>query len=95
MKTFYVYILTNTAEGVLYTGVTSNLVKRIFHHKIKAVSGFTQKYGLHKLVYFEKCPDALAAFQREKKLKRWRRSWKIELIRKFNPDWRDLYPDII
>ena len=95
MKEFFVYIITNKYQGTLYTGVTSNLRQRSYQHKNKLLPGFTKKYGLCKLVYFEQCGDALSAICREKRLKRWKRSWKLELIATFNPAWRDLYQDII
>ena len=94
MKTFYVYILSNKKNGILYTGVTNDLIKRVFQHKIKAVPGFTKKYGLSKLVYYELWPTALESFMREKRLKKWKRSWKIELIKNMNPSWKDLYFEI-
>jgi putative endonuclease len=87
--------MTNKKEGTLYIGVTSNLVKRIHEHKIHAISGFTYKYNLHSLVYFEMHNDMVSAITREKQLKKWNRQWKIELIEKHNPDWKDLYPLII
>lgn len=94
-KEGYVYILTNTNNTVLYTGVTSNLVKRIYEHKDRAVLGFTEKYKLHKLVYYEIFEDMINAITREKQIKGWLRSKKISLIQKFNPDWKDLYNSII
>jgi putative endonuclease len=89
-KLFYVYILTNKANRVLYAGVTNNLVRRIFEHKHKLVEGFTKKYNLTKLVYYEVTNDIEGAIKREKQLKNWHRDWKINLINQFNPDWRDL-----
>jgi len=94
-KKGYVYILTNTNNTVLYTGVTSNLVKRIYEHKNKEVSGFTEKYNLHKLIYYEIFEDMINAIMREKQIKGWLRSKKISLIGKTNPDWDDLYKSII
>jgi putative endonuclease len=90
-KIGYVYILTNTADKVLYIGVTSNLIKRIYEHKSKLVEGFSQKYNLTKLVYYEVLGDMYSAITREKKLKGLLRSKKIDLIRKFKPGWADLY----
>jgi putative endonuclease len=75
----------------LYIGVTSDLVKRVYEHKNNLVGGFTKKYNVHKLVYYETTEDINSAITREKQLKRWKRSWKIELIEKKNPEWRDLY----
>lgn len=94
-KKGYVYILTNTNNTVLYTGVTSNLVKRVYEHKNKKVSGFTEKYNLHKLIYYEIFEYIVSAITREKQIKGWLRSKKISLIEKANPDWNDLYKSII
>lgn len=93
-ENFYVYILSNQSNRVVYTGVTSNLVKRIWQHKNKVADGFTSKYNVNKLVYFENHDDAENAIKREKNIKDWKRAWKNELIGKENPDWRDLYDDI-
>ena len=93
-ENFYVYILTNKTHDVVYIGVTSDLVKRAWQHKNKALGGFTSKYNISKLVYFELYDDAENAIKREKNLKGWKRIWKDELIEKDNPDWRDLYEDI-
>ena len=82
-------------NGTLYVGVSSNLVQRVWQHKEKAAEGFTKKYDLDKLVYFEPHGDAMAAIEREKQLKGWNREWKIALIEKENPDWEDLYSKII
>jgi len=90
----YIYILTNTNNTVLYTGVTSNLIKRVYEHKNKMVQGFTKKYNLHKLVYYEVFEDMLNAIIREKQIKGWLRSKKISLIEKANPNWIDLYSTI-
>jgi putative endonuclease len=89
-KRFYVYILSNTRRGVLYVGVTNDLSRRMFEHKSRLVSGFTRKYGVILLVYFEEYSSILEARAREASLKRWRRAWKIQLIESLNPDWRDL-----
>ncbi len=93
-ENFYVYILSNQSNRVVYTGVTSNLVRRIWQHKNKVADGFTSKYNVNKLVYFENHDDAENAIKREKNIKDWKRAWKNELIEKENPDWRDLYDDI-
>ena len=90
-----VYILASKPNGTLYTGVTVDLVKRIWEHKNSAVAGFTSKYGVHTLVYYELHGDMAHAIQREKQIKRWRRKWKIELIQSENPRWKDLWPTII
>jgi putative endonuclease len=93
-KQFSVYILTTRLNTVLYTGVTSCLIKRVFEHKTGAVAGFTQKYNSHKLVYYEVHTDVLTAITREKQIKAGSRKKKIDLIQKTNPAWRDLYEDI-
>ena len=90
MKTYYVYILANKKYGTIYIGVTSNLEKRLYEHKYKLIEGFTKKYNVNKLVYFEECNNIQSSIVREKQLKKWNRKWKIELIEKMNPDWRDL-----
>jgi len=89
-----VYILASKRDGTLYIGVTSDLVKRVWEHKNDVVEGFTKKYGVHDLVYFEVHGDMESAITREKQLKKWHRGWKIELIEKNNPTWRDLWSDI-
>ena len=91
---FYVYIMSNHKNGTLYIGVTSNLPARVFEHKSELIEGFTKKYHLHNLVYYEVYEDVRSAITREKQLKKWKRNWKINLIKKMNPQWRDLYPDI-
>ena len=90
-KTFYVYLLASNMRGTLYVGVTSDLLKRVWEHKNKVVSGFTAKYGVDRLVWFEVHETLEAAFRREKQIKSWKRTWKIQLIEKDNPDWIDLY----
>lgn len=90
----YVYILTNKYNKVLYIGVTSDLTKRIWEHKNKCIEGFTKKYGLNKLIYYEVANDIVSAINREKQLKRWYREWKINLIKEFNPTYEDLYEKI-
>lgn len=87
---YYVYILAHAKRGVLYIGVTNNLERRVFEHKSGQCDGFTKKYHVHKLVYFEETTDPHSAISREKQLKNWHRDWKINLIEKTNPDWRDL-----
>jgi putative endonuclease len=87
---YLVYILASQRNGTLYVGVTNDLVRRMSEHKAKLVPGFTRKYGVDKLVYFEEYASILDARARERSLKRWNRSWKLELIEKFNPQWRDL-----
>jgi putative endonuclease len=89
-RRFFVYILTNGPRGVLYVGVTNDLIRRLSEHKAKLVPGFTKAYGVVLLVYYEEYSSILEARAREATLKRWRRAWKIALVDKFNPDWRDL-----
>ena len=92
-KNSYVYILCSKRNGTLYIGVTSNLIKRIWQHKNKVVEGFTKKYNVDRLVYYELTEDVESAINREKQLKRWHRQWKINLIKEMNPDFRDLSLD--
>jgi len=91
MKTYYVYILASKRKGTLYVGITNDLIRRIHEHKNNQIDGFTRKYKIHRLVYYEQFDDSYSAIQREKRLKRWLRKWKIELIESVNPDWCDLY----
>ena len=91
---FFVYILASKRNGTLYIGTTNDLVRRVWEHKSDAVEGFTKKYGVHQLVWFETADTALAAITREKQLKKWNRAWKLELIEALNPDWKDLYDEI-
>ena len=95
MKAPVLYILANKRNGTLYIGVTSDLIKRIWQHKNNSVAGFTKKYNVHTLVYFEQHQEMMEAIKREKQLKKWNRSWKINLIEKGNPDWDDLYVGLI
>ena len=90
-----VYIVTNDRNGTLYVGVTSNLVQRIWRHRSGTAAGFTIRYKAHRLVYFEMHPSMDAAILREKQIKKWNRSWKVEMIEKLNPYWNDLYPSIV
>jgi putative endonuclease len=92
---FFVYILASRYRGTLYTGVTSDLSARVGQHKSGAVPGFTKRYKVHQLVYFEEYASILEARARERVLKRWRRDWKFELIDKLNPNWRDLTSELI
>lgn len=94
-KQYFVYILANKRNGTLYIGATDDLVKRTYQHKNNLVDGFTKKYKVHMLVYYESTNDANSMVARERQLKKWNRQWKIELIEKFNPEWRDLYEEII
>jgi putative endonuclease len=90
-----VYILASKRNGTLYIGVTSNLQKRAWEHKNNLVEGFTRRYGVHRLVYYELHEDMVSAIRREKQIKKWNRAWKLELIERENPDWRDLWEGII
>ena len=90
-KIYYIYITASKRNGTLYIGVTSNLKKRIYEHKESLVDGFTKKYNVNKLVYFEATNDINSAIIREKQMKKWKREWKIKLIEKENPCWIDLY----
>jgi putative endonuclease len=93
-RCFYVYILANRIGGTLYIGVTNDLIRRVAEHRLKEVEGFTKKYEISRLLYFEQFDDAENAIRREKRLKKWNRAWKIRLIEEHNPNWDDLYPDI-
>jgi len=90
-----VYILASKPNGTLYIGVTSDLAKRVWEHKNDSVEGFTKKYGVHRLVYYELHDDMPAAITREKQVKKWNRAWKLELIEKQNPGWNDLWEGIL
>lgn len=92
---YYVYILSSYKNGTLYVGVTDNLAQRVFQHKNDLVEGFTKKYGVHNLVYYEQHQDINEATLREKQIKKWKRYWKIKLINQFNPNWDDLYEKVI
>ena len=90
MQTYYVYILASKRNGTLYIGVTNNLEKRIYEHKNGLIDGFTKKYGVNQLVFFEETSNIKSAIQREKQLKKWNRQWKLKLIENANPKWMDL-----
>jgi putative endonuclease len=90
-----VYILASARNGTLYIGVTSDLIKRIFEHRTDAVDGFTRRYNVHTLVWYELHESMESAISREKALKEWRRAWKLDLIENANPRWRDLFADIM
>ena len=90
-----VYILASSRNGTLYVGVTSNLQKRSWEHKNDLVEGFTKQYGIHLLVYYELHANMVSAITREKQIKKWNRAWKLELIEKQNPDWNDLWEEIL
>ncbi len=95
MRNYWVYILCSEKNGTLYIGVTNDLAQRVYQHKQKSVEGFSKKYSVDKLVYAESCNDIHAAIHREKRIKKWNRSWKIRLIEEQNPEWKDLYDVII
>ncbi len=94
-KRFFVYILANRPKGVVYTGVTNDLARRVSQHKSKAVPGFTNKYGVTRLVYYEEHASVLEVRAREHALKRWRRAWKFKLIEDVNPTWRNLADELV
>ena len=92
MAMFFVYLLASRPQGTVYVGMTDDLVRRVWEHKVKAVPGFTAKYGVDNLVWYETHETLETAFKREKQIKGWRRSWKIQLLESDNPHWIDLYP---
>ena len=94
-RQFYVYILASRKHGTIYIGVTNDLVRRVYEHKEKIIPGFTKDYDVDKLVYYEIYDDPESAITREKRLKGWKRDWKIALIEGSNPNWDDLYPGLI
>jgi putative endonuclease len=94
-KQYYVYILTTNKNTVLYAGVTNDLLRRVYEHKNNLVDGFTRRYNVHKLVYYEVGGDIVATIEREKQIKGWGRQKKIEAITAFNPEWRDLYEELV
>lgn len=91
---FYVYLMASRKQGTLYLGVTNDLIRRTYQHKAKETKGFTARYHVDRLVWFECYDDPINAITREKEIKKWRRVWKIALIESGNPDWKDLYPEI-
>jgi putative endonuclease len=91
---YYVYLMANRKHGTLYVGVTRDLVRRGYQHRTNAVKGFTSRYQVHLLVWFETYEDPLTAIAREKEIKKWRRDWKINLVERTNPEWADLYESI-
>jgi putative endonuclease len=93
-RSYWVYILASKLGGTVYIGVTNNLIRRMYEHRMGLAPGFTKQYRVHRLVYFEQHTDIEAAIRREKRLKRWNRAWKIRLIEELNPNWDDLYPQI-
>ena len=95
MHEYYVYILASKPRGTLYIGVTNDLVRRVYEHKNEIIEGFTKRYGVHLLVHYEQCKNAASVIWREKRLKKWNREWKLRLIERENPEWRDLYLDLV
>ncbi len=95
MKQSYVYIMASKSNGTLYIGVTGDLIKRVYEHKNDLTDGFTKRYQVHNLIYYEVFENIEQAIIREKQLKKWRRQWKINLIEKDNPEWRDLYGELV
>lgn len=94
MSTYYVYILASKKNGTLYIGVTNNLARRVYEHRNDLIEGFTKKYNVHRLVFYEQFTDINNAIETEKRLKGWNRKWKIELIERTNPGWKDLYDEL-
>src|SRR5208283_805718 len=94
-KYYYVYILASKPYGTLYTGVSSNIPSSTWQHKNDLVEGFTKRYHVHRLVWYEQTNSIESAINKEKQIKKWRRRWKLDLIEKMNPDWKDLYDEII
>jgi len=95
IKSYWVYILTRCPRGTLYVGMTNDLIRRLYQHREGLADGFTKEHGVKMLVYYEQHSTAIGAIQREKNIKHWSRKWKIDLIRSINPDWRDLWDDIV
>ena len=93
-RSYYVYILASRIRGTLYIGIINDLIRRVAEHKSKSIESFTEKYDVARLVYFEQFEDPENAIKREKRLKKWNRSWKVRLIEEVNPNWDDLYPNI-
>ncbi len=93
-KEYFVYILASRKNGTLYIGVTNDLLKRVYQHKEGVIPGFTKKYNVHNLVYYEKYSDIYSAIERERRMKKWHRQWKINLITSMNPAWNDLYDSL-
>ncbi|MEK7083175.1 MAG: GIY-YIG nuclease family protein [Patescibacteria group bacterium] len=91
MNSYYIYILASKRNGTIYIGVTNDLRRRVYEHKNNLIEGFTKKYNVHDLVYFEQTIDIQSALQREKQIKIWKRKWKIDLIESSNPEWKDLH----
>ncbi len=95
MNSYYVYIMASQRNGTLYIGVTNDLIRRVYEHKQRLAEGFTKKYNVKNLVYYEETSAIEAAIHRETQMKKWNRKWKLELIEKQNPEWKDLYEEIV
>jgi len=95
MKSYYIYLLASKKNGTLYVGITNDLIHRVWQHKNNVHEGFTKKYQVHNLVWYESTNDVDVALHREKQIKKWRRQWKINLIEKENPGWKDLYKELV
>ena len=95
MKAYYVYILANKHNNVLYIGVTNNLIRRVYEHKMEKIAGFAKKYNCHKLVWFQQTNDINAAIVQEKRMKKWKREYKENVIREMNPEWKDLNHELM
>jgi putative endonuclease len=95
MRSYWVYVMASRPRGTLYVGVTRDLIRRVYEHREGLVAGFTKQHGVKMLVYYEQHATAIAAIQREKNIKHWSRDWKVKLIRSLNPDWRDLWEEIV
>jgi len=95
MKQFCVYMLCSKQNGTLYIGVTSDLIRRVYEHRNDLADGFTKKYSVHRLVWYEVHGSAETAILREKQIKKWNRLWKLDLIQQENPDWKDLYDELV
>jgi len=95
MDSAWVYIMTNRPNGILYMGVTTNLARRVWEHREGVADGFARRYGLKRLVYVEAYPDVRSAMQHEHNMKHWPRTWKVRLILAINPEWKDLYEDLV
>ena len=95
METYYVYMMANKYNNVLYIGVTNNLIRRVYEHKKGVIDGFTKKYNCHKLVWFQQTNDVTAAITQEKGMKKWKREYKENVIREMNPEWKDLYVELV
>jgi len=94
MKSYYIYIMTNKYNKVLYTGITNDLNRRVYEHKNNLIEGFTKRYNCHKLVWFEECNDINGSIAQEKRMKKWKREYKENIINELNPDWKDLSNDL-